>query len=462
MRGGTSRPGRERATEFQGKTVDDAIRAASHQFRVPPDEIEIEVVDEGRVGFLGLGAKEAVIRARMKPQQRRSAGPDDRRGNRSGGAGSSGGGGGGGRDRRPPQPTHRPVDRGMVQGGTTPGVNPFGRDRDEETPGQARPDGGRRRRRGGRGRRDENRSDHAPRHEGQERRPAAPPRADWRERQDRAPRVEHETPRLREAGRETRPPRVNRDGVVPTQDTVLEKEISAFVSGLLERMGFPGTVSSRFEDGAYCLTVEAAGDKDGVLIGRKGETLDALQHVAYKMSGRGRDDASTVRIDIAGYLERRENELAQEAVEMAKEVASTKRPRQTEPMRAAERRIVHRAISEIEGVTTRAIGTGLVKRISIEIEGSEPSSPESDAPRSDAPRSEASRHQSSRREIPQRETSARESAGPAPAAPVAAGRDVLDFVSQKGPDRSSVAEPEKVSSSEWGRKPRPARPGRRR
>jgi spoIIIJ-associated protein len=232
---------------------------------------------------------------------------------------------------------------------------------------------------------------------------------------------------------------------------VLEKEISTFVNGLLERMGFPATVTSRFEDGAYCLTVEAAGDTDGVLIGRKGETLDALQHVAYKMSGRGRDDASTVRIDIAGYLERREIELAREAVEMAKEVVATGRPRQTEPMRAAERRIVHRAIAELEGVTTRALGTGLVKRISIEVEGSVTSGADAEAPRSGAPRQHAPRGESPQREVSQWEGSPR-TAGSA--------REVLDFVTQPAPERP--AEQEKGSSSEWGRKPRPARPGRRR
>ena len=450
MRGGSNRPGRERATEVQGKTVDDAIRAASHRFRVPPDELEIEVVEDGRVGFLGLGAKEARIRARMKPQQRRTGGPDDRRGNRSGGAG-------GGRDRRPaPAPTsRRPVDRGMVQGGTAPGLNPFGRERDEETLVQGRSDGGRRRRRGGRGRREDSRGER-PQMESSDRRPEAAPREPWRERAERPPRAETPAPRHRESDREPRPPRVHREGAVATYDAALEKEISTFVGGLLQRMGFPATVSSRFDEGAYCITVEAAGDKDGVLIGRKGETLDALQHVAYKMSGRGRDDASTVRIGIAGYLERREMELAQEAVEIAKEVALTKRPRKTEPMRAAERRIVHRAISEIEGVTTRAIGTGLVKRISIEMEGSEavPDSSQ-DAPRPRAPR----REPSSQREAPSREAPSRESSRPA-----APSHEVLDFVSQPSSERAGSAgsETEKAPASEWGRKPRPARPGRRR
>jgi predicted RNA-binding protein Jag len=239
--------------------------------------------------------------------------------------------------------------------------------------------------------------------------------------------------------REARPSRAPgpREGSAAIHDPALEQEINAFVTGLLERMGFPGTVSSRFEDGAYCLTVEA-GDEDGILIGRKGETLDALQHVAYKMSGRGRDDASTVRIDIAGYLERREIELAREAVEMAKEVAATRRSRQTEPMRAAERRIIHRAISEIEGVTTRALGTGLVKRISIEVEGSPPP------------------------EVAERETTRPLAEAIRPAGSAASKGGVLDFVSEPAPDRADDATEQEKAVSEWGRKPKPARPGRRR
>src|SRR5690606_9676328 len=213
---------------------------------------------------------------------------------------------GGGRDRRAAQPANRRPDRGMVQGGTAPSLNPFGRERDEEALVQGRSDGGRRRRRGGRGRRDESRGER-PQVESQDRRPEAAARESWRERPDRPARAETPAPRSRDSEREAKPQRAPREGAVATHDPALEKEISTFVEGLLQRMGFPATVTSRFEDGAYCLTVDAPDDTEGVLIGRKGETLDALQHVAYKMSGRGRDDASTVRIDIAGYMERREN-----------------------------------------------------------------------------------------------------------------------------------------------------------
>lgn len=412
MRGDNERPGqRDKGTEFNGKTVDEAIRAAARRFRVGPDQLDIEVLDEGRGGFLGIGAKEARVRARLK-RPAGSANSDSRRDSRRGGRGgpsSPQGGQGGGQG-----------GQGGSQGGSPAGRpqperrNEPPRARDEESRDGRGGNARRRGRRGGAGRgpQDQGPRDHAPREH--------TPR-------DHAPRSHGSGPPRERSGS------FHRDSTpaVPTVfDAEVEKRIVDFVDGLLTRMGYPAEVSSAFEDGAYQLTVRTGADEEGVLIGRKGETLDALQHLAYKVSGRGRAEPSTIKIDVSGYREKREKELADVAVELAREVKSTGTARQTEPLRAADRRIVHRAVTDVGGVTTRALGTGLVKRIQIELEGATPT--EAEAPMM--------------REAPPR-----------------ARGNVLDFVGQPSPEPAAApATTSEANVSDWGRKPRPARPGRRR
>jgi spoIIIJ-associated protein len=209
-------------------------------------------------------------------------------------------------------------------------------------------------------------------------------------------------------------------------DAEVERRIVDFLGGVLARMGYPADVSASFEEGAYQLSVRTGSDDEGALIGRKGETLDALQHLAYKVSGRGRAEPSTIRIDVSGYREKREKELAEIALELAQEVKSTGTARQTEPLRAADRRIVHRAVTEVGGVTTRALGTGLIKKVLIELEGAAPMITDE------------------------------------PSVPSAAARatdGVLDFVSHAP---SEPVADDAALMSDWGRKPRPVRPGRRR
>jgi len=129
-------------------------------------------------------------------------------------------------------------------------------------------------------------------------------------------------------------------------------------------MEFAGTVSAEFKEDCYYIGIEG-GEDDGLLIGRGGETLDAIQHVVLKMAGRT-EEGVQIKVDISGYRSRREDQLADKAREIARQVLETGRGVTVGPYKAAERRIVHRAVAEVEGVTTRALGDGLMKRILIE------------------------------------------------------------------------------------------------
>ncbi|MEZ4647221.1 MAG: RNA-binding cell elongation regulator Jag/EloR [Candidatus Eisenbacteria bacterium] len=394
-----SRPPREsRSVETTGRTIDEAVANASAKLKVSEHDLDIQVIEEGRGGFLGIGSKEAKVRATLKR------------------------GGGGGSERSPRGPREereaRPPreDGGGRRGRRTDAPQARRDERTEEGGGDREG----RRGRGGRGRgRGRGRDDDGPRMDSRERRPRP---GGSHERSDRS------------GGRPRRDMAVNNVPAEPDAD--FEARAKELLSGILDRMGFAPAVESRFDDGAYHLTIQG-GDDESVLIGRKGETLDALQHIVYKSISRGREDSLTVRIDVAGYREKREEALADHAKALAAEVLASGRSQQTEPLPPVERRTVHRAVAEIEGVSSRAIGNGHVKKILIEVEGQEQSA--GDFPAESAPR-------------PRR----------AEAMASVSDGEVLDYVSQPLVESAKQTDGSDTSSSDWGRRARPSKKVRRR
>lgn len=420
------RPTREqRSVETTGRTIDDAVAKATAELKVSEHDLEIRVLDEGSKGFLGIGSKEARIRATVKGDRGEQRGDGDR----------------GGR-----------VDRGS----RPPRESGRGPRRDEGLPQEVRQEAGRiearpdlrdgsdddaRRRRNRRGRRGRGGEDGSPRVESREPREHRESREQREPRQPRQPRESrgHREPRSGDRPPFDRGGRGRRDElagpvVVAPPDPDFEARAKDLLSGILERMGFDSTVESTYDEGAYLLTIRG-GEHEETLIGRKGETLDALQHVVFKSVSHGRDDTLTVRIDVAGYRERREEVLAEEARAMAQAVLSGGRSQQTEPLRPAERRIVHRAIAEMTGVSSRAIGNGIVKRILIEVAGAEVASDSRPSERTEDRRSRSS-------------------------APVTTG-EVLDYVTKATPLEIQNNNSE-TSGQEWGRKARPSKKIRRR
>jgi len=155
------------------------------------------------------------------------------------------------------------------------------------------------------------------------------------------------------------------EGVAGSQgveDRELSLLINEYAGGLLERMGFAAEVETVYSDGAYEVRI-AGSDNDAILIGRRGETLEAMQHVISKMASRGKEDLVRVRVDVSDYRARRNEQLADRARSMAEKVRETGHEVVTEPLAAAERRIIHRTLADLPDVTTHALGDGLVKRV---------------------------------------------------------------------------------------------------
>jgi len=136
------------------------------------------------------------------------------------------------------------------------------------------------------------------------------------------------------------------------------------LSRLLDLMGFPATVEVHAEANRLEAVVSDTG-ADGLLIGRKGESLLALQHITGRIVNRLTGGHEQVVIDIGGYRKRREAQLVKAALALAERARDTGREVFTEPLSASERRVVHLALAEQPGVKTHAIGEGLLKKVAI-------------------------------------------------------------------------------------------------
>lgn len=98
------------------------------------------------------------------------------------------------------------------------------------------------------------------------------------------------------------------------------------------------------------------GDDLGLLIGRHGQTIDAIQHLAYRIAYRGEDDRKRVTVDAAGYRDRRAALLQQDADEAVAEVLRTGEPVALDAMNAVERRVVHEYLRDRDGIETYSEG----------------------------------------------------------------------------------------------------------
>jgi spoIIIJ-associated protein len=148
--------------------------------------------------------------------------------------------------------------------------------------------------------------------------------------------------------------------------TVLPEKREAAAKALrdiLDRMGIDAEVSA-FDDGER-IFLDAHGAESGLIIGKKGATLDALQYIVNRIVSKKPNDGPGVVVDAEGYRGRREDSLADLARRLAEKAVKTGRPVPVEPMNPADRRIVHVTLVDHPGVTTESDGEGLFRRVVI-------------------------------------------------------------------------------------------------
>ena len=138
--------------------------------------------------------------------------------------------------------------------------------------------------------------------------------------------------------------------------------IRAFVSGLLEHMGIQAEIEiTARENGG--VNVNLSGSNMGAVIGRRGETLDAIQQLTNYAVNAGRDKRVRIYVDAENYRAKREQSLENLAHKVAGKVLKYRRSVTLEPMNAYERHVIHAALQDMSGVTTYSIGTEPNRRV---------------------------------------------------------------------------------------------------
>lgn len=304
--------------ETTGKTIEEAQDRALDRLGVAEDEAEIEVLEEPRAGLFGLIRGEARIRARVRPAEVRPK-ADRRRGRKSERHGRDGGAvataspdGADGADGA----VEAPSTDASADAASSPSAS------DERPSGRGRNGNGRGRRSDGD--RNEERGD----------------------------------------GRRGRS-----DGDDAEESDVDPAAVGAaavtFMEGLLEAFGLEGTVEL-LSDGVD-LEVRVAGDELGLLIGPGGRTLTAIQDLVRVAAQRRLGDHETrLRVDVAGYRERRKVALERFTRSVAEQVIASGTPKSMEPMPSADRKIVHDVLNEIDGVRSRSEGDDPYRRVVVE------------------------------------------------------------------------------------------------
>lgn len=299
--------------ETTGRTIDEAEDRALDQLGVDQEEAEFEVVDEPKAGLFGRVRREARVRARVRPVQARPK-VERRRGRREQGKGPrkdastprQRGGGGQGRSRG-----------GSSKKDAPPAAAGGGAQRPKAKPspgGQGR----------GRGRGGQNKT--------------------------------------RDADTATK------EGGAGQMETIsLDQQVEVmeeFVHGLVEAFGLEARVSSETVD-EDVVEIRVEGDDLGLMIGPKGQTLAAVQDLARTVAQRQLvgSHEGRVRLDVAGYRQRRREALRRFAEQVAEDVQSSGVQRVLEPMSAPDRKVVHDAINEIDGVRTTSEGEDRDRRV---------------------------------------------------------------------------------------------------
>jgi spoIIIJ-associated protein len=303
--------------ETTGRTIAEALDAALDELGVDEEDVEYEVLEEPKSGFLGrIGSSEGRIRARVKPISREKPGERQRRKGRGSSRPRSDaprGNGGGGSD-------------ASRNGGTADGP-----ERETAAAGSSN-----RRRRGGRGG------------------GAGTGRGDGGGSGDTSGSGSSRTKERQGSTVET----TERD--VPIEEQAEAAEV--FTQGLVDTFELGARAKSVIDDDV--VVVDVTGDNLGLLVGPKGATLHAIEELVRTVVQRQTDGHGVrIHVDVAGYRAKRREALADFTRSLAEKVIETGRVQALEPMSASDRKVVHDTAAEIDGVATESEGEDPRRRV---------------------------------------------------------------------------------------------------
>ena len=313
-----------RSIEATGKTVKDAVDNGLEKLGCDRDDVEIQVLQMNTTGLFGMFAKPAKVLLTVKEKDS-SLDIEMPKLSLDGGQKPKA-------EKKPKPPKPQKVEK-PVEAPAEEVPEEAAEEGGEDAPRPEKKSRNRRRRRGGSGSREN-----------------AEPREDA------------------EGGEESVVPApvLEREPFEPTpedQQSETAKQASAFLSGLTERMGVP--VSIELMESEEQLRMQMAGENMSLLIGRRGETLDALQYLTSLTVNRSREDYLRISIDTENYRAKREEALRKLAVRMAGRAKKSGRRVALEPMNPYERRILHSALQNDPDVTTHSEGEEPYRRVII-------------------------------------------------------------------------------------------------
>ncbi len=302
----------EKSIVTTGKTIDLAIEAALNQLGLDRDSVSVLVLAQAKSGFLGFGAQPAKVQVTYEvpdpvPEAPKTALSSASRSKPKAPA------------KKPDAPKPEPKKEAPKP------------ETKKETPKpEPRP----------------------------ETRNQTPPTRKEQPKQDKPRQSRPEAPKPPKAPAE---PKV----YAPAEPGSLEEKIEVFLKGLLEHMGSDAVPHAvKAEENTY--NVELQGSDLGYLIGRRGDTLDALQHLANYAINRDLEGHVRINVDAESYREKREESLRRYARKKAQQVLKARRRTTLEPMNAYERHVIHAALQDMENITTHSTGTEPNRRVVIE------------------------------------------------------------------------------------------------
>lgn len=308
----------EKTIVSTGKTIDLAVEAALNQLGLDRDSVSVMVLQQAKSGFLGFGAQPAKVQLSYEvpdpveekvPEKPKSALGSASRSKPKATALP---------DTAKPQPPKPEAPKAEAPKPAAPAAEPPHQDK-----------------------------------------PAAPkpPRAPRPERKFDAPKA----PREPRPERKVEPPKE----YAPAEPGSTEEKIEQFIQGLLEHMGSKAVPHCWKVDG-NTYKVDLTGEDLGYLIGRRGDTLDAIQHLTNYTVNRDVDGHIRVNVDAESYREKREDSLRRYARKKAQQVLKARRRTTLEPMNAYERHVIHAALQDMENITTHSTGVEPNRRVVIE------------------------------------------------------------------------------------------------
>ena len=300
----------EKKSIITGKTIDDAKANAAAQLGLDPDAFSYQVLQMPKSGFLGIGAQPAKIEVTYEVPDPAPEAPKVALSSAS---------------RSKPKPAVKPEPKQEAPKPEVPKTEPA----KAEQPTKPQDDSAKKA--------------EAPEPVTSQPKP---------EKKERAPRERREPAEKKvQTPEQPKEPKV----YAPAEPGSTEEKIEQFIAGLLERMESKAVPHCWKEDG-NTYQVELVGEDLGYLIGRRGDTLDAIQHLANYSINRGVEGHIRINVDAESYREKREDSLRRYAVKKAHQVLKMRRRTTLEPMNAYERHVIHAALQDMDNITTHSTG----------------------------------------------------------------------------------------------------------